>query len=63
MEENELRSEFRQRRLKDLDRSLMEKAHLEQVAQAGGATEARMIGLERRIATAQAALRSYETEP
>jgi hypothetical protein len=53
----------RQRILSELDESLMEKEHLEQQARTGGATQARMIGLERRIAIVKAALRSYETEP
>jgi hypothetical protein len=53
----------RQRILSELDESLMEKEHLEQQARIGGATQARMIGLERRIAIVKAALRSYETEP
>jgi hypothetical protein len=52
-----------QRTLNELDESLMEKEHLEQEARAGGATQARMIGLERRIAIVKAALRSYENEP
>jgi formiminotetrahydrofolate cyclodeaminase len=52
----------RQITLSELDESLLEKEHLEQVARAGGATQARMIGLERRIAIVKAALRSYETE-
>jgi hypothetical protein len=52
----------RQRILSELDESLMEKEHLEQQARIGGATQARMIGLERRIAIVRAALRSYETQ-
>jgi hypothetical protein len=52
----------RQRILSELDESLVEKEHLEQQARTGGATQARMIGLERRIAIVRAALRSYETQ-
>jgi hypothetical protein len=44
----------------ELDESLHEKEHLEQEARAGGVTQARMIGLDRRIAIVKAALRSYE---
>jgi hypothetical protein len=52
----------RQRTLNELDDSLLEKALLEQHARAGRAAQARLIGVERRIAAAQATLRSHETE-
>jgi hypothetical protein len=51
----------RQRTVNELDEALTEKERLEQEARAGRATQARLIGLERRIANAQATLRSYET--
>ena len=53
----------RLRSVNDLDEALKEKQHLEQEARAGRATQARLIGLERRIATAQATIHSYKTEP
>ncbi len=57
MSEEELR---RQRILNELYDSLIEKARLEQHARAGGAAQARLIGVERRIAAAQDFLRSSE---
>ena len=57
MSEEELR---RQRVLNELRDSLIEKARLEQHARAGGAAQARLIGVERRIASAQAFLESCE---
>jgi hypothetical protein len=52
----------RQRTLHELDDSLIEKALLEHYAREGGAAQARLIGVERRIANAQAHLRSDETD-
>jgi hypothetical protein len=57
MSEEEL---LRQRPLNELDDPLKEKALLEQHARAGGAADARLIGVERRIAAAHAFLRSCE---
>jgi hypothetical protein len=52
----------RQRTVNELDEALTERIRLEQDARAGFATQARLIGLERRIANAQSTLRSCELD-